>query len=379
MQVIFPRRLLRLAVLVFGLALGAILAGVYLPKASITIHPARQEQTVAQDITLSSTAGEPNFAQYILPAKNISASASEEKTFEREGATVTEEFAKGEVTLVNTRDEVQELLPKTHLRHEASGVFFLTDFPVAIPAKGSVHMTVTAKEKGAPGNVPTGKFIIDKLPTDLQSDVYAESATAFTGGMVVETPISEGEITQAKEEVKHTAFARARGELTAQAGGASIFDGLVNLSVAEETVSAQAGSRAQTFTVKIAARARAFIVNENDLLSLTLLALRSKPKADQEFVSYRPESFEVKIIQADFERGEARVAGMLTGTFASKIGPNVLVPAPLAGLSAQEVKAYFKDNPAVGAVDVALSPFWVRSVPGRKGAVQMTVENTLAR
>lgn len=375
MQIVFPRRLAFLLLLLFLLIAGGVFAFAYLPKARITIHPAQREQTVEQTVILSTGAKEPNFAQYILPARVVEAEAAEEIIFERGEAKVAEEFAKGEVKLVNTRDEVQELLPKTHLRHEASGVFFLTDFPVAIPAKGSVRMNVTAKEKGKAGNVPAGKFMIDKLPADLQSDVYAESATAFTGGIVVETPISEEELKKAKEEVRQMAFAKARGQLTQQAGGAPVREGLVNVTASEEVVSAEVGSRAQTFTVKVAAKARAFLVNDNDLLSLTLLALRSKAAGDEEFVSYRPESFTVKISQADFARGEARVAGSLTGVFASKIGPNILDPAPLAGLSAEEVQAHFKENPAVGSVDVAFSPFWVRSVPGRPSAVEMIVSS----
>lgn len=379
---IIPRRTVGLLAAGVGLLAVVVLALIYLPKATITVHSAQHERTIEREVILAVATTEPNFASYTLPTRLVEAGASEERTVERTGATLTPDFARGQVTLINNRDEVQELLPKTHLKHEGSEVFFLTDSPVGIPAHGSARMNVTAEEKGEAGNVPAGKFTIDKLPADLQSDVYAESKTAFTGGVVVESPITAEEITKARNEALAAAVARAQGGLTAQAGGAHVRGELTQIVVSEEAISAGPGSRAKNFTVRLTVAAKAFVVNDNDLLSLTLLALRlpvgrraGAPKADEEFISYRPESFRVNITRADFERGQAQVTGNLTGLFASKIGPAALDATALAGLSAQEVKEHFKGDAAVGSVDVAFSPFWVRSVPGRKGAVEIKVQN----
>lgn len=364
-----------LGVVVGLLVLGAAgVAGlVYLPRAEIVITPSRSEEEAAQPIYLSTQATEPDFVAFRLPAKLLELTATHEQTFERPGSVAVDEFARGEVRLINRRDEVQELLPKTHLKYETSGVFFLTDFPVAIPARGEVRMTVTAKEKGRAGNVAAGRFNIDKLPVELQSDVYAQSLVAFTGGVAVEEPLSEEEITKAQAAVLAQAQEKARSQFSVQAVGTPVRAELTSISPTQELVSAQAGSKPQTFTVATTVQARAFLVDQNDLFSLTLLGLRATPHPDKEFVSYSPESFAVEIEQADFERGEARLIGKMRGVFASKIGPTALDPVPLAGLSSEEVKAYFKDNSAVGEVSVKLSPFWVRSVPGRRGAVRIQV------
>lgn len=370
---IVPRRTLAALVGVGLIAAAVIFALFYWPSATIVLKPRQVEKVATREIILATAASEPNFVSFTLPAKLIEATATEERAIERAGAQVTEDFARGTVTLVNNRDEVQELLPRTHVKHAETGVFFLTDSPVAIPAKGSVAMNVTAKEKGAAGNVGPGKLEIDKLPAELKADIYAESATAFAGGVIVETPISAEELTKAKEEVKTAATTKARQQLTAQAGGAPMRESLIAIQTNEELASAEAGSRAQTFTVKVSVQARALLAHDNDLLSLTLLALRSQASGDEEFVSYKPESFGVTILQADFDKGLARVVGKLTGVFASKIGPTALEVENLSGLSPEEVKAYYKDQAAVGDVEVNLSPFWVRSVPGRQRAVQITI------
>lgn len=375
MRIVIPRRSVLLLMAVVLVVMGALLALIYLPAAQIAIHPRLREHTAEQNIVLSQAVSAPDFVRYTLPARLVRHTASEERGVTREGAAVSDDFAKGEVKLINNLEEEQQLLPRTHLKYDASGIFFLTDSPVAIPPHSSVAMKVTAKEKGSAGNVAPGRFTIDKLPAEVKANVYAESVAAFTGGIAVETPLSEEEVAHAKTETLTRAQEKARAGLTAESGGAALTEALTTLQTREEFVSAQVGSRAQSFTIRAVVEAEAFLVDENDLLSLTLLSLRSLPSAEEEFVNFRPESFEISIAQADFERGEARVVGSLTGNFASKIGPTILDPGPLAGLTAEEVQARFKDIPAVGSVDVTLSPFWVRSVPGRKGSTQITIAN----
>ena len=375
MQLVIPRGALIILTLIIASAAAGILAFIYLPSARVNVHPARHEREVSQDILLLSEATEPDFIKFVLPARQVEHSATAAGTFQRDAGVTSEGFAQGELTLVNNRDEEQQLLPKTHLRHDATGVFFLTDYPVAIPANESVAMRVTAKEQGAAGNVEAGRFTIDKLPESLQSDIFAESQQGFTGGVVVEQPVSEEEIETAVAEVQREAEEAARGGLTAAAGGAAAQDSLLTLEKTEEFISAEAGSKAQEFEVKITVTARALAADENDLLSLTLLALKGGTGDAEEFVAYRPETFSAEIQQADFQRGEARVTGRLTGTYASKIGGQALKAERIAGLTPEEVREFLTNDQAIGEVEVKLSPFWVRTVPSRRGAVEITVAN----
>lgn len=370
---IIPRRALFASVLVVLLLVVGLTLYTRLPRAVITVYPATHQRTVSQDITLSSGAHEPDFVRFILPARVVEANLTESHPFARSGNATTEDFSRGTVTLFNKQDEEQRLLPKTHLRHEEEGVFFLTDTAVAIPPQGETQVSVTAKEKGPASDVVPGKFIVDKLPASVQTVVFGESTTPTSGGLATESPLTGDELAAAKETVQAKARARVRAELSSAAGGAGIRDDLMTVTVEEETVSAQPGSRAAEFSVSVKIAARAFVVDENDVLSLTLLALRSSPAADEEFVSYSPESFTLEIIRSDPERGEARVKGTLTGSFASKTGPTVLAADNLAGRSESEVKEYFAQFPAVGSVTVEFSPFWVTAVPARKDATEITI------
>lgn len=371
-RLIIPSRTLLLTLVLGAFLVGGALLYIRLPHAVITVYPKTHERTVSQDITLSGSSKEPDFVRFILPARIIEAGITETQTFSRSKGETVEDFAKGTIKLFNRQDEEQRLLPKTHMRHEASGVFFLTDAAVVVPPQSELMVPVTAKEKGPRGNVATGKFIVDKLPASLHEVVFGESTTPMNGGVATDTPLSEKELAAAKDTVQTKARERVHAELTTAAGGAGVREDLTHISVDEETVSAQPGSRAAEFSIAMRLTARAFVVDENDLLSLTLLALRSSPAADEEFVSYAPESFTLEIVRSDPEQSEARVKGTLTGDFASKTGPTVLATDNLAGRSEAEVKEYFTQFPAVGNVTVTFSPFWVKAVPTRKEATEIT-------
>ncbi len=375
MRLAITRRTIIAAIVAALLLIGALIIFLRLPQAVITVTPASIERSVTREITLSSGTTEPDFVRFILPAKFAEAEVTVNKTINRAGGKTFDDFAKGTVTLVNKQDEEQRLLPKTHLRDQDTGVFFLSDAAVVIPPLGNVKVTVTAKEKGPTGNVAAGKLVIDKLPASLQDQVYAESATPFTGGISTDTPLTNDEINQAKAAALTEARDKVRAELATKAGGIAINDQLLAVEVTEENVSAAAGSQATSFAVATRVTGRGFFPDTNDVLSLTLLALRSSPKGDEEFISYVPESFKLEIVRSDFARGEARVKGTLSGKFAQKTGPSVFTADNLAGRGEPEVQEYFKQFPSVSNVDVVFSPFWVSTVPARRDATKIVIKN----
>lgn len=348
---------------------------VYLPKAQVTLQPVQEERGVEQQIILSAQAKEPDFVKSQLPIRIVESAAASEKTFTRGSGQEKEGLASGTVKLVNERGEEMELLPKSHLRHAETGVFFLTDKPARIPANGEITMPVTAKEPGVKGNVGPGRLLIEKLPATVQEVIYAESSQAFSGGIVVEEPLSELELNQAKDEVLQAAKEKAARELPLKAGGAFIREDLITFADEKTEASAAAGSKTNIYSVTAEAKARTAIVDDNDLLSLTLLKLRAAAGPEEEFINYDPQSFELDFVKTDFERGEIVVKGKLKGTFAKKIPATAFSGRMLAGLTLKEAQAALRDVPGVGEAKVELSPFWVTSVPGRPEAIEIVIGN----
>lgn len=358
------------------LAVTALWAFIYLPKTTITIHPSATNRSITQTIILSSSATEPDFSRYILPAHLVSKELEQSQTMNRTDAATQDDFAKGTITLVNNQAEDQALLPKTHLKYERTGVYFLTDTPVRIPAHGEVAMNITAEQKGASGNVEAGKFIIDKLPVNLQSQIYGTSTVATSGGTIVQNPLTQVEIDKAVQSLSETLKTQAAGELTAQAGGATIRPELLSIATQSSESSAEVGSKTSSFTIHIKVKASGFVADENDLLSLTLLGLRAQVGSDEDFVSYEPHSFGMKIQTADFDKGQAQIQGSLSGSFAHKVSLGNIQPQNLLGLSASEIQETLKKIPGIGSVDVSFSPFWVKTAPSRVQAITIEVSKT---
>lgn len=346
-----------------------------LAQATITITPTTETKSTSQQIIISSNVKDPDFVNYRLPARIIEKEIYDKKTVTREADATFDDFAKGKVVLHNKQNEEQQLLPKTHLRHEDSKEVFLTDTGISIPPQGKIGITVTAKEKGPAGNVPPGKWIVEKLPPYLKDKVYGESNQPFSGGVAVKKPLSEDEISNAQEQLVTDMEKRLKGHLTAQAKGAYLPANLLNFETEELTSSAMPGSKTSQFEVAAKVIGQAFLVDENDLLGLTLLKLRSAAIPEQEFVKYNPQSFDTTMIKRDLDREEAIIEGTLSGLFVTKVAPTILTGKNLAGLTDDEIKNKLSDLPGVNDVQVKFSPFWVTSAPGQKNAIQIKISN----
>ncbi len=357
------------------LSVSGVISGlVWMPRATITVSPAVTTRTIEREIILSQSAKDADYVKYILPAQKIEKEAEEMKTIQRSTAGARDSEAKGTVILKNDQADEQPLLPKTHLRHEGTGAFFLTDQAVRIPPQGEVTVTVTAETPGQAGNVPAGKFIVDRLPVSMQKVVYGESTAAFTGGVVTDSPITENELKEALKETEEAAQIKVHNLILTEAGGAVVRDDLIKMEIESQETSAADGDKVPEFEAKTKIKARGFIVSESDLLSLTLLNLRSQPDSAEELVSYDPESFKVEILRADFDRGEARIKGTMTGSFAKKSSLAKVDKAKLAGRSEAEISEYFAQFDDLGEVKVALWPFWVKTVPAREKAVRIELQ-----
>src|SRR3990167_6426132 len=109
MQIVMTRRsLLFLAVLFLIIMVGG-LAYIYLPRAYIEVRPKLTSLTVSQEIILSSSASEPDFVRFILPAQKVPRGVQEQKTFERGGGAKFDDFATGEIMLFKKQTSEQRL------------------------------------------------------------------------------------------------------------------------------------------------------------------------------------------------------------------------------------------------------------------------------
>ena len=372
-QVFLPKRSVFALITLCVLGGIAIVLGTTLPHATITVHPKITQRNVSKDILLSSKSTTPDYIHYALPAKIIAQEGTAQKTIQQSGGDITQGNSKGTVTFTNNQDTEQRLLPHTHLRYEPNGTMFLTDNPVIIPPQGTVDASITAEQTGSSGDVAPGKFLIDKFSPGLQKVVYAVSTSQFSGGEVGAQTISQQDIDNAKKSALDDATAQALDKIKQQAGGAEIRQDLLSVTTESNDASVQAGSHAVSYTASATVQAKEFIVDSHDIVSLMTLALRADVAPDEEFLSYDPASFSLKISQTDWATGQAKVSATLTGTYAKKIGSTELSESNLAGLSRQELNDHFTSFPSIGSVDIKFWPFYVTSAPSNLSQINVEV------
>lgn len=373
-----------------GLVVGLVILGVagalywFGPRATITITPTSVRHTTEKTITLRTGATQADYAESVVPAFLIEKSLEATETITRAGTSVKDGFATGTVALVNDGDDSISLLPKTRLRHEKSGVIFLTDRPIKISPHQTIAMSVTALEAGATGNVASGKFIVDKLPSEDQQRVYGKSDVTMSGGLVSDTPLTDSELKNAYDRLHTRLQQQLREELQAEAqtkfslvtintAGMQIRDGLLEVTLEADQANAAPGSLVASFTVSGRAHGRALVPDENALLTISLLGLRTATPTGTTFSSYDPGSVTVATVRRNFARGEAVVKSTIEGTFLRALDVNTFDAKTIAGQSSASVRELFLQHEGVEAVDVALRPTWFDRLPRRVGVITITL------
>lgn len=340
-----------------------------LSQATITVFPKGAEKKVDLTVNIDSAATGVNFGTKTLPGRLL------ENT--QEGSLdvqVTDQdvpaFAKGVVTLVNKRGSDQPVVQGSHLRAEsatnANGdpIYFLTDERVVIPANGRIDVTVTAEARGAESNLPAGKLILDRLHESAWDVVYAENASAFTGGTVRGTIVTQLEIDMAKKNVQGELRDRSIEAINNELSEDERVDAQnVLLEVLEEHVNVEPDQEVDSFTVTMKLKTIAFVYSKKDLLAMAVDALGDLETENEEYHEYVAESFTITPERIDIASGTAQMRVAITGLFNTNVSQRALAKEELVGRTKDEVLAYYTDIENIDRVEVSFWPFWVKSVP----------------
>lgn len=175
---------------VIGLFFLFFLFSVIFAETTVTVYPE------SADITVDDTFTAANDSQADgVPYSVIDAEAGVELAATSTGTEYRESEASGEIRIYNDyTSESIRLVPNT--RFESSdGLIYRTREAVTVPGQsdsepGTITATVYANEAGSEYNLSGGSFSIPGFAgTAYEEDVYAETQTAISGGVVGEVPV----------------------------------------------------------------------------------------------------------------------------------------------------------------------------------------------
>lgn len=249
-------------------------------KTIITIYPRPIDETFSISTTLQELDG-------VIVLTDVEGS----KVFSQFNSSETRPgFANGTVTLINNYTRDQPLVEKTRLLSE-DGILFRTKETVTVPAGGTVDVAVIADEEGKNGNVPPGRFTIVALWEGLQKDIYGESSSAMSGGVVNVTAVTQTDIENARnllhDELVDSARQVFQEEVPTYEGmpdNPYLLDAISVVTVLKDDVNVSAGDEVDSILATQKVTVAAPVVNADSLVNFLQSKLEDTLSEGREFV-----------------------------------------------------------------------------------------------
>lgn len=358
------------------LAVGALAAFIFLPKADIDLVLQTAPLLVDQELTIRA---EPSSSADII-AGNI-----HEKTVHVEGVTpvatreLIGEKAHGTVQIVNRTTEIQRIKEQSRLVTKDGTLFYMKSHAIVPAASGNtpsrVSVDVEAGEAGPKGNIAPGRLDFAALDTGAQSVVYAEATQAFTGGSGTEIPVvREGDLKQAQDAAGLAARQQVESEIRSQLprGWAILEESWVSQAETFET-DAEDGQQRDAIPYKADMNVRVISYEESVLQERLTSALEAR--LDAEYMLFPgPISYTKAVESVDWEKGEAIVTARVTHTTVPAFSQESL-QEKLAGRTKVEAQAYLEGLRGVESVAIELWPLWVQRIPNLDARIHVNIRS----
>lgn len=281
--------------------------------------------------------------------------------------------SRGTVTLTNKTGSSQTLVKTTRLL-TPDGKLFRIDTQVIVPAGGSVDAPAYADQTGGTFDIASGvKFTVPGLPVSMQSVIYAESKSAFTGGKRLVSVISKEDIDRAVEELKGKLEAEEKGVLREQAG--TVFTGeSFSAEVTDKKVSVEAGTEADGFDVTLTVKLVGVFYDRQGAASMAERKLYEQLKPGREFRNVNLEALQTLVEKVDAAGEKSTVKVYLDGFSVPSTNSSALAPSRFTGKRAEEIRKILVDEGVAEDVTVEFFPFFISKAPRLPDHVIVEVE-----
>ncbi len=275
--------------------------------------------------------------------------------------------ATGTVTIYNKYSKDQPLVATTRLL-SPDGKLFRIKERVDVPAGNKIeNVEVYADELGISGEIGPTKFTIPGLWPGLQEQIYAESFSAMTGGVVDAKVLTQDLITEAADELKKEILEEAKITFTESAsvkekGFEKIGMALATITV-NSSVEPAVGEISSDFTIDVKYNVFGIIFDEAELITLADHNLNDKLPQDRlidntfnKEIFYNPET-------QNFDDQTSTLKVDYTAKTILNQNSEIFTKEKLTGKTASEINRYFSNFDGILSVITKFSPFWVTKTP----------------
>ncbi|MFZ2975605.1 MAG: hypothetical protein WA055_03200 [Candidatus Moraniibacteriota bacterium] len=380
--------------LIFGLisllAVLAIVAYLFLPKATLKISAKTKTQSVDSNITGSTNAVSSDFEKEIIPAKIVSIENSVSESFKSSGdKAVSNQKARGKITIYNEYSTSSQPLVATTRFLSSNGKIFRLVNGVTIPGMetsggetkpGTVEAQVIADEAGESFNIAPDKFTIPGFEgsgAEKYTKFYAKSDTTMSGGgsgNQTANYITDSDIAEAKAKSLTKLNEEIEKKLKESAGeDVVILDDATQSDEPIYKLSNSSGDVVDTFQITMQTKVKAIVVSKKDLNEMVakMISKAGDGKANIDDNSIKLDFGKSSV---DFEAGTIDIKFHAVG----EIIPDLNLEAmkkEILGKNNEDLTAYLSTFSDIKDANVEYQPSFMNSrIPQIKSRVEIILD-----
>ncbi len=284
-----------------------------------------------------------------LPATFFETTDSATDSFVPTGAAASPTSkAGGSVTLHNNTDHDQPLVATTRLL-SPDNILFRLQTAVRVPAHGTTTGFVVADKPGPSGAIGASTFTIPGLSAALQKDIYADSRASMTLGADTQKTVSQQDLDAARQTLLSRLQSKAATTVGSESSAASLTPQNFISNVLQETSSAKAGDKAQSFTMTVKADIVGVSFQNADLVK------HIQDDAGGAQVT-SPDSITYTLVNYDPILKTVTASGKATVTSNVVQSSSIFSAVNFVNMTPEQVQSFLSNYDGISAVRVDLSP-----------------------
>lgn len=384
-----PRAALIAGACILLVALVFFLGTSVLPSATVKITPSTLEEEISYAMVADSNVSSPNVSRGVVPAQILDEREEKTFTYKASGQENVETSATGTLTVYNEySSDAQTLVAGTRFL-SADGKLFRTTETVVVPGAkieggkiigSSISVAIQADAVGESFNIGPTTFSIPGFQgTDKYLAFYGKSDAPTEGGFQgVRAVATQEDIDKARQEVEKELLPVVEKRLREKVpGDLMLINETFQVDLETMDIDVEAGSAADEFSVRAVARARAFLVREQQVREAVASHLETAGEYNTaQYELGAKQEIRYAVSEKNFDNGIVRLNLTIVQSFRHIVDTDSLL-AEIAGkedVDVRRILAERQQDQQFEKVQVRFWPFWVHSVPDNPKDINVELE-----
>lgn len=374
-------------------ALLLLVSFIFVPYSTVSIGLKTEDTETETSILADKSVEKNDLAKLTIPATLLDLEKESSKDFNSTGTKDLGEKATGTATFYNAYNTQSYTIPAGTKVTSADNKVFITLSAITVPG-GSVDISsckpgandllvcnvnphpvdgqLIAQNNGSDYNIPASKFSI----TGYSSKIYAESKSAFTGGVTKTVKVvTESNLTDASVSLKDELSKSSKAELIekAKTDKLIISEPDIKSEVISESTSKKVDEESDTFTYSVKMKFYVLGFLDENLKNISRDSVIEKIGSEKMLVNSDQSDISYKIIESNVDSGIIKITSLLKGKIGPKIDQNKVI-SEVKNKSVAGAKSKLLSDSNISEVKISVWPTFYKRLPLIKNRIKIKFE-----